>query len=335
MMMKVQEFLSAKGTMVFFIDMFRVTSLEDLYNIYATSIATTLQGPVKTLLSTIKTILPTVNPKIVFESPETPRVEVSIPIPLLSKSPTLLELFNSLETYCRKKRKKGTVIFDEFQEISAIQEGNLIEREMRSAFQHHKYVFYAFLGSKQHLLRGIFKNKNRPFYNFGRHFELDVIKTIYWRDFISSKMGNLCSSECIGSIIGVTEGHPHYTQMYCHYLWEYAKKLKTRLNSETLELVSKELIQRDSMLFSQLWDSISIKERHLLKAIASDIPQSLYEKRFLLNYNLGSASSVQKAAIKLFKREYIRKNAEGRICLINPFFKVWILNNASPYPDNL
>lgn len=331
MMMRIKERLADKGTLVFFIDLFRVTSLQDLYTIYATSIVAAIQGPVKTLLSAVKTVLPTVNPKIVFSTPDTPTVEISAPIPLLSKSPTLLELFNSLEVYCQKKRKKGVVIFDEFQEISAIEEGDQIEREMRSAFQHHKQVSYAFIGSKQHLLKEIFKNRNRPFYNFGRHFELGVITQEYWRDYISGKMQTMCCPECIDNIIAITGGHPYYTQMYCHYLWEYAKDSKRRLDQEAFEIVSRDIVQRDSMLFSQLWDVISIKERHLLKAIASDMPQSLYEKRFLVLHNLGSASSVQKAAIKLFKLEYIRKSSSGIIDFVNPYFKLWVNNTEEIY----
>ncbi len=93
-----------------------------------------------------------------------------------------------------------------------------------------------------------------------------MLKPAYWRDYISGKMDKVCPRECIESIITIVEGHPHYTQMYCHYLWEYAKDLKTGSDPEAVEMVSKEIVQRDFMLFSQLWDAISIKERHLLKA---------------------------------------------------------------------
>jgi AAA+ ATPase superfamily predicted ATPase len=329
MMMRVKDVLSAKGQVVFFIDLFRVTSLEDLYNIYATSIVSALQGPFKTLLTAVQAMLPTVNPKIVFKSPESPTVEISVPLPVLSKSATLRELFDSLEMYCRKKHKKGTVIFDEFQEITAIADGAVIEREMRSAFQHHENVSYAFLGSKNHLLKSIFRNKNRPFYNFGRHFELDEISSRHWTDFIAKAMDAMCSTEVIERIIAITGNHPYYTQMYCHYLWEYGTQHKRPLDFKALDTVLQDVLQRDSMLFTELWDAISIKERHLCKAIASEEPRSLYDKRFLLVYNLGTASSIQKAADKLFNADYIRKKPSGHIDFINPFFKIWVKQVSS------
>jgi hypothetical protein len=102
------------------------------------------------------------------------------------------------------------------------------------------------------------------------------------------------------------------------------KKYKCSLGLEMLENVIQEILQRDSMLFTELWDVISIKERQLLKAIATEETNSLYEKRFLLSNNLGTSSSVQKAASKLFKRDYIRKLASGNIGFVNPFFKQWI-----------
>jgi hypothetical protein len=330
MMMRIKEELAAKGHLVFFIDLFRVTSLEDLYTIYATSIVEEIRSPIKALIETIQNILPSINPKIVITSQNAPTVEVSVPIPVLTKSETLHELFNSLETYCTRKKKKGTVIFDEFQEVASIKDGNVIEREMRSAFQHHKNVSYAFLGSKQNLLKGIFKNKNRPFYNFGRHFEIDVIQSDHWKDFIAKRLGQLCPKALIGKIPEITENHPYYTQMLCHYLWDHAKQNKCQINADVLEKVIQEIIERDTVLLAELWDRISISERHLLKAIAEEETGSLYETAFLLKHNLGSASSVQKAASKLMELDYIRKLPSGKIAFINPILKQWIIRNESP-----
>jgi uncharacterized protein len=324
MMMRVKDILSDQGQFVFFIDLFRVTSLEDLYNTYATSILSEIQSPLKALISTINGMLPAVNPKIVFKNPGAPTVEVSVPIPILSKSTTLRELFDSLEKFCAKKRKKGIVIFDEFQEIIAIEDGNIIEREMRSAFQHHTHVSYAFLGSKQHLLKTIFKNKNRPFYNFGRHFELDVITSDHWKKYIALHLGSRCPDSCTDHIIDICENHPYYTQMYCHYCWEHIQKHKGYFDKGMLDNILDEIVRRDSLFFSGLWDAVSMNERNLLKAIAADATSSIYEKRFILTHNLGTASSVQKAAEKLFHGDIIRKLPSGQVCLINPFFKYWI-----------
>jgi hypothetical protein len=332
-MMRVKDNLEARGHLVFFIDLFRVTSLDDLYALYATSIAKAVRSPIKALIQTVQNILPTINPKIVFKSPESASVEISVPLPVLSKTETLHELFNSLEKYCGKKKKKGTVIFDEFQEVISLQDGTIIEREMRSAFQHHTGVSYAFLGSKHHLLKGIFQDKNRPFYNFGRHFDIDVIDGAHWRAFIAKHMGRMCSASTIEEIIRKTDNHPYYTQMYCHYLWEYSREHDRTIDGPILNAVMKGIIERDTVLLSELWDKVTIKERHFLKAIAFEQTGSVYEKKFLMNHNLGTASSVQKAVNKLIELDYIRKHASGKISFVNPLLKQWILCTDSNSKD--
>jgi AAA+ ATPase superfamily predicted ATPase len=231
--------------------------------------------------------------------------------------------------YCEKKRKTGTVIFDEFQEIASIPDGKTIEREMRSAFQHHKRISYAFLGSKQHMLEGIFKDKNRPFYNFGRHFELDVIGAGHWRAYIAERMGSRCPAPLIDMILSISENHPYYTQMLCHYLWEQATDTKTTIDAETIERIVEEVVQRDSMLFLEMWDGLGIRERHLAKAIAKEGTKSLYERNYIAKHNLGTASSIQKAAETLFAVNYFRKSPAGEIVFVNPLFKRWILGNVS------
>ncbi len=329
LMMRVMDSLAAQGRLVFYIDFFRVTSLEDLYTIYATSIASALRGPIKTLISTIQTILPTINPRIVFKGPESPTVEVSVPFPVLIRPATLRELFDALENYCGRKRKKGTVIFDEFQELASIPDGKIIEREMRSALQHHKHVSYAFSGSKQHLLEGIFRDKNRPFYNFGRHFELEVIGADHWRTYIADRMGSRCPAPLIDAILGVSENHPYYTQMLCHYLWERATDTNEIINAAMIESVAEDIIERDSMLFLELWDGLNGRERHLAKAIASGEAKNIYEKNFIQKHDLGTASSVQKAARKLLELNQIRKSPTDGIVFVNPFFKRWVVRNIA------
>lgn len=332
LMMQVKEILAKKGCQVFFIDLFRITSFEDLYNSYSTSIARAVRSPMKAILTAVQSLLPSINPKIVFTGEGAPSVEVSVPLPVLSQSATLRELFDSLETYCAKRKKKGAVIFDEFQEVSIMRDGRIVEREMRSAFQHHRHVSYAFLGSKHHLMRDVFTNKNRPFYNFGRHFELDVIASEHWQGFIAKKMGGLCSGAFAKKIIAVTESHPFYTQQYCHYLWDNARKSGKAVDHDALELVLRDILERDSMLFAEMWDGLSMPERHLLKALALEQTGEIFGKRFIISHNLETASAVQKASNRLYELDYIRKLPEGYIGFVNPFFKHWINRSAESLP---
>jgi hypothetical protein len=66
--------------------------------------------------------------------------------------------------------------------------------------------------------------------------------------------------------------------------------------------------------------------RHLPKVIARDEPDNIYEKNFLLENTLGSASSVQKALEKLLDLDYLSKSKPGKFFFVNPFFKQWVLD---------
>ena len=53
---------------------------------------------------------------------------------------------------------------DEFQEVADLLPKDQFERVMRSAIQGHKNVSCIFLGSRHHMLRRMFSDRNRPFY---------------------------------------------------------------------------------------------------------------------------------------------------------------------------
>jgi len=69
------------------------------------------------------------------------------------------------------------------------------------------------------------------------------------------------------------------------------------------------------------------KERHFLKAVALEEPESIYRKVFLSDYSLGTASSAQKAAKRLFDLDYIKKQANGKVSLVNPLLRQWIIRS--------
>ena len=52
---------------------------------------------------------------------------------------------------------------DEFQEVADLLPKDQFERVMRSAIQGHKNVSCIFLGSRHHMLRRMFSDRNWPF----------------------------------------------------------------------------------------------------------------------------------------------------------------------------
>ena len=144
------------------------------------------------------------------------------------KAPLLDDLFEAVATLSTEQNKKAVVVFDEFQEIENWDENGKEERQMRAHFQLHQTVSYIFMGSKRHLMEEIFRNKNRPFYWFGKHFPLEKISRNEFASFIQERFANTglqITAPVVSEILDVTEDHPYYTQLLCHILWERTRDL--------------------------------------------------------------------------------------------------------------
>ncbi len=250
-------------------------------------------------------------------------------LPTLKKSKTLKELFDSFEIYLGKNKQKGCVVFDEFQEILNIEDGENLEREMRSAFQHHKNIGYGFLGSRNHLMHDLFKNKNRPFYNFGVHFPLEVISKSKWKPYLSTVLlegGYAISDGLIDEILAITDGHPYYTQLFCSELWELFRGKKDLPEDCVMKTLSK-VLQKENHAFQELWDTLKGKERKLLSAIASENEVAVYSSNFIEKYEFGSPSKIQRVVHAIEKRDLIQRNEKSFFSIHDPVFKYWIIGN--------
>ncbi|NDA48269.1 MAG: hypothetical protein EBY21_13565, partial [Alphaproteobacteria bacterium] len=74
------------------------------------------------------------------------------------------QLLTQLDQYAQKVEKKAVLVFDEFQQISELEETLSIEALIRHAVERSKAITYLFSGSRRHLLKEMFSHKNRPLY---------------------------------------------------------------------------------------------------------------------------------------------------------------------------
>jgi len=198
---------------------------------------------------------------------------------------------------------------------------------MRTHFQLHGNVSYVFMGSKRHLMQDIFRNKNRPFYRFGKHFPLGKIPEDEFADFIRKRFeetGFQIDSEAINEILRATEDHPYYTQLLCHILWDRRREKNIVTKEDISEAVS-EVFLREAHAFCDLWDMLPRKARQLLIALAKEEgPQGqIFSNDFLRKHNLGPASSIQRAVAGLLREEVLEKADDG-YQYTDIFFKRWL-----------
>lgn len=191
----------------------------------------------------------------------------------------------------------------------------------------HESVSYIFMGSKRHLMQELFRNKNRPFYRFGKHFPLGKIPKDEFAVFIQrhfEEMGYQTDLDAIREILHVADDHPYYTQLLCHILWDRKRQEKV-IAKEDIYLAVQEVFMREAHAFHDIWDMLPLKSRQLLVALAKeDSPQVRpFSSGFLQKHNLGSASSVQRAITRLLEEEVLEKT-NGGYQFTDVFFKRWL-----------
>lgn len=318
--------LEKRELLVFYLDLYRITSIDRFAQYYSQSVLASLHSGADKVFSFVRTLVPSLKPKLTYAEPNQPKIELEITMEALKRQSTFAELFNFIERYCDRKKLRACIVFDEFQEITSFDTDGLLEREMRSAFQHHASVSYAFLGSKVHLMHGMFKDKNRPFYNFGTHFELGTIDETHWTPFIGKKFRLGGVPLTVGGcreVIACTGGHPYYTQMICSELWEQAVHSGRASADGLLEAALVSVLSKENHAFVELWDSLTPAERRFISAVAETGQSAVYSSGFIQRYHLGAASSVQRVVERLMKRGIIDRTADGwRI--IDPLFFRWI-----------
>ena len=327
LILEVLDRVKAEGLLTFYLDLFKVTSQETFIAAYAKEVARLHGGRIQNMLKKIRDLLPRLVPKVVMKG-EKVDVEVEFEFdPSADKAPLLDDLFEAVSTVSSQTGKRAVAVFDEFQEITSWDAKGQIERQMRTHFQMHENVSYIFMGSKRHLMQELFRNKNRPFYRFGKHFPLEKIPEDEFAKFIQTRFeetGFQIDLEAIREILQTTDDHPYYTQLLCHILWDRNQQEKI-ITKESITAALQEVFMREAHAFQGLWDMLTLKARQLLVALAKEEgPQvQLFSSDFLRKHNLGSASSVQRAITRLLEEEVLEKT-DGGYQFTDVFFRRWL-----------
>jgi hypothetical protein len=197
---------------------------------------------------------------------------------------------------------------------------------LRSVIQTHSNVSYIFLGSKKHLIRKMFMDSSHPLYRSAGHYPLGSIIEEEWIPFIKErflKAGKGISEEEIQSICRLTEGHPFYTQHLCHVIWELCEA-KARVTKDMIDSAVKILLDRENYAYTSLWDSLTKNQRRFLYGLSQEEGSvKPYAIDFIVPYELGSASSVQRLIKRLQERDIIDRD-NGTFVITDRFFRLWI-----------
>jgi hypothetical protein len=223
------------------------------------------------------------------------------------------------------KGKTVVVVFDEFQQILMYGRDD-IERKLRSIIQHQKNVAYIFMGSRKHVIREIFLKGSKPLYRSAAQFPLGPIQEKDWIPFIIHRFHSTkrkITAANIHIIVGLTQGHPFYTQHLCYALWERCEPghpVSDRLIQDALTTV----LEKEAPAFSAIWESLTANQQRFLKALAVEhAGAKLYSAEFLQKHELGLASSAQRVLRSLVDKDIVDRQ-NGTYFITDRFLRLWV-----------
>jgi hypothetical protein len=236
----------------------------------------------------------------------------------------LEQLFSEPETIARSgKKKRLVVILDEFQDLMELGPGLL--RQLRAVIQHQQHVSYAFLGSRQGLLRKAVHDRGAPLLKMARPYPLGPLPRDEFATFLLGRFrssGRPLPKEVIYALIDFTGAHPNDTQEAAHFLWEVA--LLPLSPQELVKTAIDRVLDAEAAQMTVLWHDSAPAQRSLLVALVEWGGRNIYSEEFRRRANLGAATTVQRAVQTLIERELVDLDSNGVYRIKERFFEEWI-----------
>jgi len=181
------EQLSKEGFLTAFVDLYGCVYLSDFVDKIVTETVVPAYDKLDKAANFLKTAISGLRPTITV-NPTDGTFEISYKKEVASagEKQILTEVLDAPEKLAVSKNKPLVVVFDEFQEVKNFN-GSKVENLMRTHFQHHKHVTYVFMGSKQHLMREMIADSNKPFFRFAKPVSLGKIPKDKFKRFILEK----------------------------------------------------------------------------------------------------------------------------------------------------
>ena len=312
----------SKSFVGIYVDLFSVSSYQDFIEIFSKSVIHSIGKEVnRSFIKKIKNLFKSITPTFTFKPDGSFSVSISFSTSLTIEN-LLSDLFEGLESYAENNSLSLCVVFDEFQEITTLEESKKIEGIIRGYIQNQQNVSYVFVGSRRKLLLDMFTDQKRPFYKSSYLYRLEKIRK---EDFVKciknafDKTGKICSENIAQDIYDLTEGYPYYVQKLSAIVWDLTDK---KVSEKTVNDALKTLIKMESVDFENIWINLNKGEKIVLKTIVRFPHLSVYSKDFIESSGL-SIGGIQKAVSSLIKKDIIEKE-NGKLKLTDPMMAHWI-----------
>lgn len=324
LIINVLEKLRNKSRYTVYIDLYKVTSLNKLLELYSQKIALAVENKLERAVRFFREVLPGIRPKITINGDG----KTSLGIERVSAKRDVLrfldEIYDLPQKLALKKKKNFIIVFDEFQEIRNFN-GESMEKSMRAYFQRHRNVGYLFAGSKKHVLNDMIYNKNGAFYKIGKVINLNKIPREEFCMFLENKFkktGFAFEKGVVNKVLNVVDDYPYNAQFLCHELWDMNLD-KKKVKVSYVETALDKILSEETPFYLTIWDILTLHQRNVLQAIANFGGEKIFSQEFISTSGIGPSSTLQTSIALLIKKGIIEKN-NGEYQITDVFFREWI-----------
>lgn len=318
---KVLDELEKEGMNTIYLDFFKIHDRRKFLELYSLKILEKQHITAKRIIKQFRKFVKSIVPSVTFDATGNSSFQIQIQNST-NNDITFDEVINLPEKM--PGNEKWVVVFDEFQEINKLN-GENFEKQLRANIQFHNNVNYVFMGSKNHLLMNMFRDKSRAFYNVGKTVNIGKISTGEMSAYLKSRFNNSgikITGETIEYIIDITENIPYYIQFTASELWQNKISEKGEIKKEDVEKAVNRVIESQTDYYLEIYSNLSGNQKALLIAISKD-GGNIFSKEYMAKHNLSTVSSTQRAVQRLVESEIIEKS-DGNYTFSDPFFKKFI-----------
>jgi hypothetical protein len=233
---------------------------------------------------------------------------------VLRSIPELFKLISGI-------KKKIVIAMDEFQEIARYEE-EFAEATIRTLMQEYPEIIFIFSGSKKSLMKEIFTDSSRPFFQSTQMMELHEIEEQAYLDAIYNILKNHQKSfdpVVIRKILEDTYCHTGFTQMVLSRVFSESDH---RIDMEVYEQVWGDILENHKSMAREQEFLLPELQWKTLTAIAREgyvkAPQS---RAFADKYHLSAPSSMSRAVKALLDKGLIIDTAENGLRVYNVFIE--------------
>jgi len=317
--------LENEGYNTVYLDFMSIYSREVFIKNYSNAIVEKETSPIENIVKKLGRLIRGIVPSLSINQFGTAEVSFAW-IEGNDKDVTIEDVINLPERLASRD-EKWIIAFDEFQEITKLN-GESFEKVLRSIIQHHKNVTYLFLGSRTHLLKDMFSNKNRAFYNSAMLMNLNVINREDSILYLEQKFSNdkiKISRDVSSYLLERVNSIPYYIQFVAAEIWQNVINKKEILKNKHVDFAINRIIELKSDYYWEVINKQTNYRKKLLHALSRS-NSGIFSKEAISKFNLGANSTTQKAVASFIEDGIIEK-FNNKLLFSDPIFKEFLIQN--------